>query len=214
MIVACVRTGDKYPVEYVYKLRAMVARHLPINLAFVCLTDRPQDLSGIDVEDISSLGLPGWWGKMALFSRSWRGNEPVLYFDLDTVPCGDLARLANLGIGFGICKNFTRAAGVETYPCRYGSCVMYLGTELDGGVWQSFLNDKDRFMASKYGDQAAIEELLPDAKLLQDLFPEGYFLGYRDLTAEKPAAASVVVFAGRSKPHNCEHEWVRREWEL
>ena len=47
MIVACVRTGKRYGVEYVARLKAGVARHLTMPHRFMCLTDRPRDLRDI-----------------------------------------------------------------------------------------------------------------------------------------------------------------------
>lgn len=216
MIVACVRTGGKYSTDYVYKLRDMVARHLPIPHEFICLTDNPNHLVGIKTDDIWCYHLQGWWGKMALFEPRWRAGERVLYFDLDTVICGDLSPLANLFVDFGICANFTRAAGNKSWPCHYGSCVMTLGPNRCENIWHSFNADDYRLMmkAGNYGDQKVLEWLSPAATLLQDVLPQGFFLGYRDLADTKPKECSVVVFAGSSKPHNSNKEWIKDAWAL
>lgn len=213
MIVACVRTGNKYPVDYVYKLKAMVARHLPIAHEFVCLTDDVKALR-VNTRDIGHFNFPGWWGKMAVFEFAHQYRDRLIYFDLDTVICGDLKPIADLNVEFGICKNFTRAAGIETYPCRYGSCVMTFASGFGKEVFDQFMADKNRLMSSSYGDQQVIEQLHPSATLLQDALPDNYFLGYRDLTDSKPDGTSVVAFAGRSKPHNCDKEWIKNEWVL
>lgn len=215
MIVACVRTGNKYPVEYVHKLRDMVARHLDMPYEFLCLTDQPQAVD-CNTDDISNYHMLGWWGKMALFEPLWREGKRVLYFDLDTVICGDLTPLADLTVDFGICANFTRAAGHKTWPCGYGSCVMTLGPNCCEDIWHKFTVDDQRLMqkAGGYGDQKVIEQLAPDATLLQDVLPPGFFLGYRDLDYHKPENCSIVCFAGSSKPHNSNKEWIRKEWAL
>jgi hypothetical protein len=214
LIVACVRTGTKYTADYVYKLKAMVARYLPHR--FICLTDRPQDLPDVETVNIGSHGLQGWWGKMCLFKPSWRLDERVLYFDLDTVICGDLTPLAALDVEFSICGNFTRAAGFTDYPCRYGSCAMNISPGFGADIWEKFLANADAHMrnACHYGDQKVIEELAPAATILQDVTPPGFFLGYRDIAETKPNGCSVVVFAGRSKPHSCETTWIREAWAL
>lgn len=215
MIVACVRIGTRYPVGYVYKLKAMVACYLPIDHKFVCITDRPLDLPGI--EKVPVYDLMGWWAKLKLFDPLWgRVGQRILYFDLDTVICGDLSPLAALDVEFGICANFTRAAGNLNWPCRYGSCVMTIGPSFGADVWRNFNVDKNAIMAraGHYGDQKAIEELIPAATLLQEVLPTGFFLGYRDLKASKPPGCSVVVFAGNSKPHNCAEPWIKDAWVL
>lgn len=219
MIVACVWTGHKYGIEYVERLSRMVARHMPVDYRFVCLTDNAASLTGIgEAFDISTYGLPGWWGKMALFQPGWRMSEDVLYFDLDTVIIGSLFPLAALTAEFAICANFTRAAGNTTWPCRYGSCVMKIGATVDGRVFQTFMKDKEASMLRyrSTGDQRLIEDLIPDAMLLQEMLPAGFFLGYRDLhhhVAKPPLGCSVVVFAGKNKPDNCQVPWARAAWE-
>jgi hypothetical protein len=214
MIVACVRTGTKYSPDYVMRLEAGVARHLAQPHTFVCLTDRPQDLPLMTTIDIGSTGLKGWWGKMALFDFAARRRERVLYFDLDTVVVGDLTPLALIGAEFAICANFSRAAGIMTWPCRYGSCVMSLAPSFGGVVWHDFQADRERLMAGAgiYGDQYVIEQLVPAACLLQEVLPDRFFVGYRDIEAAKPDGAALVIFAGNAKPHNCTQDWIRTAW--
>lgn len=220
MIVACVRTGDKYSVDYVTRLQAAVSRHMPVDYRFVCLTDKPSALASVcETIDISMLYLPGWWGKMALFKPDWRRGEDVVYLDLDTVVIGSLFPLAALTVDFGICANFTRAAGHTDWPCRYGSCVMKIGAgTLIHHVWDMFDYDRGVWMEKfkKTGDQHLIENALPDATLLQEVLPAGFFLGYRDLASHldaPPLGCSLVVFAGSHKPDNSKMPWVRAAWE-
>lgn len=209
--IACVRTGDRYGIEYVAKLRDMVARHLPIEHRFICLTDQPDKLDGVEM--IPVMGLPGWWAKMALFSQSVRGEGKCLYFDLDTVIIGDLTPLAEIDAQFATCANFTRAVKAD-YPCRYGSCIMVLADGFGSDIWAAFMAESDRFIKGcKYGDQQAIEQLYPDAVLLQDVLPEGYLVGRRDFTDQKPEKAAVMIFAGPHKPHNTPHKWLREAWQ-
>lgn len=215
MIIACVRTGNKYPVDYVYKLKAMVERHLSIHHSFICLTDRPQDLEGVETVKISDPDLIGWWGKMTLFEFSYYSDEQILYFDLDSVICDDILPLAILKTDFAVCANFTRAAGID-WPCSYGSCVMSIAPGFGEEIYHGFMAKKKEWMdkAGRYGDQRAIELICPDADLLQDVLPKGFFLGYRNITEKKPEGCSVVVFAGIHKPHNCEQKWIKDEWHV
>jgi hypothetical protein len=221
MIVVCVRTGDKYPADYVARLRAMVQKHLHHQHKFICFTDRPNDLARFNIAavDISEMHLKSWWGKMTVFMHGYRKGQRVLYFDLDTVIVNDLSPLVKLKVDLGICANFTRAAGYLDWPCKYGSCIISLGPSLDGDLFKRFWGDRFEIMAraGKYGDQKAIEELAPNAELLQPLLPPSFFLGYRDLLNFKeapPASCACVIFAGNSKPHNSVNKWVRAAWKL
>jgi hypothetical protein len=215
MIVACVRNGTKYSVDYVYKLKAMVERHLGTPHWFVCLTDRPEELQDVMTVNIERHMLPGWFAKMALFEPTWRRGQRVLYFDLDTVICDSLDELAALDVEFGICANFTKRAGFRML-CNYGSCVMTIGANELERVWEEFVDECPRWIsaAGPHGDQWIIEKLVPVATLLQDALRPEFFLGYRDLTDTKPPGCSVVIFAGNQKPHNCNEEWIAREWTL
>lgn len=211
---ACVRTGTKYGPEYVERLAAGVARHYQGPHRFVSLTDQPDKIAGVCNFDIAPTGLKGWWGKMALFDFADRIGERIVYLDLDTVIVGDLSPLAALNVDFGICGSFTRAAGNLSWPCRYGSCVMTISPGAGRRIWADFRSDPGRFIteAGTYGDQHAIERLEPFGTILQEVLPPGFFLGYRDLGDSKPAGCSLVIFAGKSKPHACDEKWIRDAW--
>lgn len=210
LTVLCVWTGDKYGAEYVTRLRNMVARHLPIPHRFVCFTDRPEAdrPEGVEYVDVTRTGLTGWWAKFATFVPLWEGRR--LYFDLDTVIVDDLTPLAEWSGEFGICENFTRLAGHPTWSCRYGSCVMSFAAGFGWRVWDEL--QCYNITSCKHGDQEAIERVYPNAGFLQRDLPPRYFLGYRDLTDRKPDGCAIVVFAGSSKPHTCEHQWIREAW--
>ncbi len=225
LTVACVLTGEKYPVGDVARLQAMVARHLDRLHDFICLTDRSDIAAGdwpagVRRVDISGLDLAGWWGKMALFDPGIRGVGRTIYLDLDTVVVGDLAPLAEWGgrsgSAFGICENFTQLAGHATWPCRFGSCAMSFAPGWGARVWEDFAADRDEIMAAcPRGDQQAIEFLVPGGEFLQDDLPAGFFLHYRDLKthwAHPPPAASVVVFGGSHNPENYGPPWSRAAW--
>lgn len=228
LIVACVRTGDKYSFPYVERLRRMVADHLPASHRFTVLTDRPSAASaaGMSVVEVPE-GLPGWWAKMALFQPDWRRGHRVIYLDLDTVVVGDLSPLAAVETELAVCANFTRAAGSPTWPCHYGSCCMVINdpdtglgsVDLGGSIWRWFHEDgvaHHMEKAGRYGDQMAIQNIVGGGlPLLQDLLPAGFFLNKRDLPQHRdaaPSAASVVVFGGSVRPDNCAVKWIEEAW--
>lgn len=217
LVVACVKTGTKYSFEYVTKLRSMVAKFLPVSHRFVCLSDKPFQHDDIGYIPIGQYGWPRWWAKMALFDRKWRYGRKVIYFDLDTVIVNDLSPLIPINIEFGICENFTKRAGHATWPCTYGSCVMIMNETLNQEVFDAFKANHVKIMrdCGNYGDQLAIERLLPNATLLQNVLPKGFFLGRRDFDnypSGPPDNASVLVFAGSTKPSNVKQKWIRDAW--
>lgn len=217
--VACVCTGTKYPIEYVEKLRSMVARHLHVDHRFVCLVDKPAarfNRKGIEFWSLPR-PLEGWWAKMTLFNPGylWRDNVTI-YLDLDTVILGNLTPLVYVAEqrDFAICANFTRRSGNTSWPCAYGSCVMTLAPGFGAHIWEPFWAERELVMRdfARGGDQRAIEHFHPGAPLLQDLLPDGYFIGRREFTDSRPDKAAIAVFAGNEKPHNSPHDWVREAW--
>ena len=214
LIVACVRTGTKFGFEYVTKLRNMVARHLRVPYSFACLTDMPERAEGIVFVDVSAIGLVGWWAKMLLFEPAWRGRSQIIYIDLDTVIVGNLAPLQDVPHEFAILESPVRRAGIPSYPCKYNSSVMVIAGGRCAHIWERFDKHRSALMLAhdRYGDQAAIEELYPDAGILNSLMRKGFFLNYRELTMIPPTDASVVNFGGPNKPANCPIPWVQQAW--
>jgi hypothetical protein len=212
MIIACVRTGSVYPFKYVIAMRNMIARHMREPYTLVCLTDQPETCDGVTFISTRETGLPGWWAKLLIFEPTWREQNKVIFFDLDTVIINDITPLADVPGEFSILQSPVHLAGNTAYPCRYNSSVMVIGGGKCGFVWHRFERMREEMMTrhARYGDQQCIEALYSDAPFLQDLLP-GFFFNYRYLTDQMPDAA-VVNFGGRNKPANCEVAWVQREW--
>jgi hypothetical protein len=85
--------GGDNPVQYVEKLRNMVARHTTVDYDFYCMSDRQ-----IDLEDVYTIRIPeyvtGWKFNLPKFYMHAKHSElegrRVLFFDLDTVIVGNI----------------------------------------------------------------------------------------------------------------------------
>lgn len=212
--IACVWNGEKYAKVYVERLRDMIRGQLR-DVRMICLTDRADDVEGVDMIDLSDMGLQGWFMKLALFCPTIRGRGRCVYFDLDTVIIGNLRPLIDWNGDFGICENFTRAAGNKDWPCKYGSCVMSFREGWGSDVFREFSRDANGWIdrAGKYGDQWIIERLVPDASILQRELPPNFFIGYREFSDVVPDESSVAIFAGSHKPDNSRFDWVNDYWK-
>lgn len=206
----CVFVGGKYPVEYVFKLKNMISRHYQGEHDFFVYTEKT--IEGLDCIDISKLKLDGWWAKMALFNPYIRPKKNCVYIDLDMVICGDLQPLVDACDVFSICRNFW-AGKNKKHNCDFGSCVMTFPKGFGYNIYKNFMDKKLMYMqkCGNLGDQKAIEILYPQARILQDLLPNDFFLHYADLT-DKQKPCSIVVFAGYNNPHNTKYEWVKQSW--
>jgi hypothetical protein len=80
-------------------------------------------------------------------------------------------------------------------------------------IWDEFSANAERYMAEcKRGDQQAIEQIEPNATYLQDVMPPNYFVGRRDFSDEPVKGAAVYIFAGKHKPGNTKHQWLKDAW--
>ena len=89
--------GDKFPVDYVNRLYAMVYRNMDFKFRFVCFTEnsigiRPE----VEIQELPELELPNGspergWRKLTVFKKNFGGlSGPTLFLDLDIVIVGNL----------------------------------------------------------------------------------------------------------------------------
>lgn len=201
LTIACVNVGnyEGRGEEYVRILRDMIVRNLGREFKFVCLTDTP--IEGVDCLEAKP-GLEGWWSKLYLFSLL---KNDVLYFDLDTVITGPLEFLADCEEEFAILRDFYRWDGQQSAVMRWRGDHSY--------IWEGWMLAGRPLLEG--GDQAWIERVFPDAKRLQDLYPERFCSYKRDAIDWIPSKnTSVVCFHGRPRPHEVTDRWVPQVWKL
>lgn len=205
LTVACVlRSGGIYDASWVARLKAGVAKHLPIEHRFVCLSDVDVPCERIPLEH----GWPGWWSKMELFKLP----GPALYFDLDTAVVGDLQDLARQADEwrFTILRDFYRPHGL-------GSGVMAWGWDVSL-LYNRFAAMPDQWMGELggRGDQGFVEAVanLDGVDRWQDVLPDQVVSYKLHCSAGIPLNARIVCLHGQPKfadmPAN---DPVRLEWE-
>lgn len=202
LTVWCVWWGDKYPEYYVHRLKREVARFLPIEHEFICLTDR--EIDGVETWPALSKK-PGWWQKIDLFQ--FIGQN--LYFDLDTVPVGDLTPFIGTGAQIRTLKNWA-ASG-------HGGCqssIMYW--EDARVIYESFdeptpwppVNQPGVVL---WGDQEFITQERDAGRLQVDYFPEQFGKSYKyHCRHSLPHDCRAVIFHGKPDPDEVSESWF--EW--
>lgn len=194
LTVWCVYVGDKYPVEYVYRLKKMVAANLHVPYQFKCISDRIIPV----VDTVQSVaGMPGWWQKLALFHCA---DGPSLYFDLDTVITGDLSPLLpytqNL---LSMPKNW----GLSGHGGWQSSVMAWNGKER-----RPFQRFKHSAMGRLYGDQEFITEVMGSEVTAID---PALVLSYKyHCRHGLPENAVAVTFHGKPDYPDVSDAWV---WE-
>lgn len=211
--VLCVRVGQKYSPEYVYKLKSMVSRNLSQEHRFICLTEHPAQIDGVDTI-AAPLQIADSWCKIGLFSPSLakiEKGDKCLYLDLDVIVTGNLDHLImgklpdkkNVDGDAKASKDFWIA---KDWRDPFNSSVMYWVHGQQGRIYGSFTaKDMERLR----GDQNLIAELKPDAKT----FKAGDILSYKFDKVEK-RSGKVVLFHGKPKMTDLpDVQWIKEEWK-
>lgn len=208
-VVTVLRSGGIYTTEWVTRLKAQVARNLPMPHRFVCYSDC--DIPGVDVVPLEH-DWPGWWSKV----EALRCPGPCLYLDLDTVIVGDLSDIARVAsdplIGtFVILQDFYRPAG-------FGSGIMaWYGSE-PARFYHVFAQNPEYWMnrMGGRGDQGFIEEQDHPLTRRWQLLVPGQIVSFKVHECGKgpPPNARIVCLHGRPKFGDMpSHSWARRLWE-
>lgn len=207
LTVACVlKSGGIYDASWVARLRDGVARHLPIEHRFVCLSDVDVPCDRIPLEH----DWPGWWSKIELFKLS----GPVLFFDLDTAIVGDLRQVAFAAAdsAFVVLDDFYRSP-------MLGSGLMGWGFE-QRWIYNRFAAAPDRYIAehNANGDQEFIEKSFPRGWTWRrwQLMCPGQIVSYKVHCRNGiPPNARVVCLHGKPKFDDMPlNDPVRRAWEM
>ena len=174
--VACVKWGDKYSEEYVYRLRDMVAKNLSIPHQFVCISD--EFIEGIYTsKPPNEFELDGWWPKMFLY-RPDLFTGKVLYLDLDTVIQKNIDALVSYSDGF--CGVYTKWNPITTdgtyawttlrHKIPFNSSVLTFTAEDYYWLWDKFTKDPIGYMMKYYGDDKFLGNEIPE----YDTFPDDW----------------------------------------
>lgn len=207
-VATVLRSGGIYDALWVKRLAAGVARHLPIEHRFVCLSDVDVPCERVPLTE----SWPGWWSKIELF----RLDGPVLALDLDTAVVGDLSDIARVAMqaSFVALRDFYRlgdglGSGVLGWnDTDVSVACCYDMFTFDPAGWQAKLGSR--------GDQGFIEEVAhrPGIVRWQDAVP-GQIVSYKvHCRGGIPADARLVCLHGYPKfgdmPAN---DTVRMAWE-
>lgn len=234
--VFCVKSGAKYPAEYVNRLRRMVARNLSCPHTFHCLTDDPRGVDeGIVLHPLTPPDPGTCWNKLRLFEQGTAApGTVILYLDLDVVVTGRLDDL----LSWRPEEDFVGQPDWNRplFP-QFNSSVMRLQAGAHPEVADSFREKTSRGALQRRqewdcttrsrekvvywrgwrrfgGDQEWITDALrPKKKVRSRAFPPGWIVSYKKHGRHGlPAGAKIVVFHGSPKPHEVGNDYVRENW--
>ena len=220
MNLICVKHGDKYGAEWVVRLRAMVARNLPISHDFICVTEHP--VAGIKCIPLLC-EYPGWWQKIGLFKPgAFPGDN--LYLDLDVVITDSLLPLVALmyqspglwardDFSYSL-RNPRQGLGADFLkllggPGCVNSSVMLWRGDIARDIWDKFTPE---VMNVCHGDQNHISKTLGRTGL--HFIPDNLVNSYKYHVMNGREPAPIVVFHGVPKVVDLpKNDPLRKLWE-
>ena len=193
--VACVFWGNKFSVDYVYKLKAMVERNTTVEHRFVCLTDRT--IPNVICRPILP-GQEGWWNKMQLFDPRHMLGYRVVYFDLDTIITGNIDWLLQYQGSFMGIEDVGAVNAHQPYlKNKLQSGVLAFDARANDHIWTSFMMQSDIIYEKYRGDGEYLNDTVTRRDLLQHLHP-GKLKSYKyQVYPNNIGDASIVCFHGR-----------------
>lgn len=187
-IVTVLRSGGEYRCEHVDRLAAQCMVYAP-QAEFVCLDDKALEH-----------GWPGWWSKIEIF----RLRGPVLYMDLDTTICGDLAPLLEIAQE----RRFVALRDFNPDHRDMGSGLMAWNGDLSF-LYEEFAKDPRGHMdlcrsRRWFGDQGFIDRHVGERDHWQSLLPGAVVSYKKHCRNGVPAGARVVCYHGKPRPWEVE----------
>ena len=196
--VTCVYWGNKFSLDYVYNLKAMVQRNATLPFSFVCYADRA--IPGIDTK-ILKPGYEGWWNKLQLFDPANKPSDRVVFLDLDTVITSNIDwLLADRSWFMGIEDVGAVNKHQPHLKNKLQTGVMAWDFDPNSMIWSEFVLGLDRIMDSFRGDGEYLSTVVNPyhRTLLQNKYHNKLKSYKYDVYPGPPKEeVSLVVFHGR-----------------
>ena len=197
--VVCVWWGNKFPIEYVYNLKAGVERNTTIPFNFVCYTD--QNIPGIETRRLKP-GFDGWWNKLQIFDPALKAGDQVVYIDLDTIIVGNIDWLLEHKSWF---MGIEDVGAVNVHqPHLKGvlqTGVMSFDHDANGFVYVDFVMNYEDIKHDFRGDGEYLNTKINPyhRKLLQHEYPNALKSYKYDIYPNRPQSeeVSIICFHGR-----------------
>lgn len=196
--VVCVFWGDKFSLDYVYNLKAMVERNTTVQHNFICFSDR--QIPGIETILLPK-GMMGWWNKIYLFNKDNGLSGRIVYFDLDTVIVNNIDWFMNWDGNFMGIEDLGAINSHQPHlKNKLQSPVLNFNHEKNIAIWDYYSKNKVTVEQRIRGDGEFLETILPKnyRTLLQDVFPNKLKSYKYHIYPNRPDKdVSIVCFHGR-----------------
>ncbi len=210
--VVCVWVKGHVPFtpEYVTRLQSMVERWIDRPHRFVCLTDQPHLVRGVETIRVPTPApLKGWWSKIELYNPTHGLLGRVLYLDLDTLIVGPLGPILDFPAAFALVPDAGSFVPHNGRVCvkRFNSSVMVW----NAGCNRRLFDEWTPAVAKRlWGDQDFIGEQMPDA----ETFPAAWCPRLSEVSTPPFAEDVKVILSKVPKNHIAAKTlpWFRPLW--
>ena len=224
--ITCVFWGNKFSLDYVHNLKAMIARNTTVEHEFVCFSDR--EIDGIKTI-ILPKGMNGWWNKIYLFSKDNGLSGRVINFDLDTIIVGNIDWLLKWdGAIMGIEDLGASNPHQPHLKNKFQSPILNFDHAKNYSIWDYYKKNQQAVEKKIRGDGEYLEAVLPHnyRTLLQNEFPNKLASYKYHVYPNRPNKdLSIICFHGRPsiveaintsvitpmRTYN-KQEWVKEYW--
>jgi len=159
------------------------------------------------------MNLPGWWGKVALFSKDIIPGR-ILFVDLDTIIIGNIDEFAKYTGDLAVIRPFYRDTGLA-------SGLINIGPGSHSHVWEKFCVNPlaavrycraNAIPEWNFGDQRWLELNVSSYDYWQDLLPNQLVSYKIHCENGPPPDARIICFHGKPDPHDVTDTWVHDNW--
>jgi hypothetical protein len=197
-----------YTAEHVHNLRAMLAKHLTIPHRFLCITDKPDEIPGIDTMQLWEAphglngvtpGIPSCYARLRLFSHWARDaiGEHILSIDLDSIIMSNIDDLIT-DDSFRILSGHASPYNGSMWMVKPG-IVDNLWARLNATTARRANRQRHSDGSRYYGsDQAFMSHQIPNAPTWGR--DDGLYQYPHIMHGPVPENARVIFFAGPKKP--------------
>ena len=199
LTIACVyrKSGSTYSNEWVYKLQRGIARNITIPYNFVCLTNLSNEqLPGVTILPLTEK-FPHWWSKIELFKpKQFSGR--VLYFDIDSLICGNIDNIANYNsnnlIMLRDCPKFPHVTNSSLMAWDSSNSIYEnIFYDFKKNQWTIMQDYYGKLGVEHYGDQGFINDVMKKNNHIperwQEVLPYQWFLEFSYLDRINPLVA-------------------------
>jgi ubiquinone/menaquinone biosynthesis C-methylase UbiE len=210
-IMCSLLSGDGYSLDYLIKMRDMLARNITIPYKFVCLTDRDINTNICDSIKVEN-AYGGLWSKLEMFKHGIVKSERIISIDLSLIILKNIDDILTMEDDFIVLKTWNKSNWNKDL------CAAGIMSWINGGTF-SFIYEKfNKNAVTDYpkGERQYISKQLAQNNItptyLQDSV-KGVYSFKRNCKPAPPADTRIVCFHGKPKPHEAKASWIREVWK-